>query len=235
MKIQACNNSSVFKSCPEIKLGQNVCHLVNTEFPHYSLTKFNPMIKKYMPKVKSPGNIMMKIIKFNIERPDGPESYSDDKNYIMDLLSFITDFHSFNCQESAVLAELILKLNGFQNSYIAHVRDGEAGGSHVVCLFNKDGSEIAVKEEKKLIPHIENNKTIIIDPWASTCDFANSVLKGYQCFWAEYIKPVVLANKVNGIYNLFNIRSMNLPEEYLDKVKSYYPNLVFKNFTLKKR
>ena len=234
MKIQTCSNSSVFKSCPEIKLGQNVCHLVNNEFPHYSLTKFNPMIKKNLSKVKSPADIMMKIIKFNVVRPDKPESYSEDKNFIMDMLGFINDFHNFNCQESAILADLILKLNGFKNSYIAYVRDGRAEKSHVVCLFNKDWSEIAVKKEKELIPNIENNKTIIIDPWANICDFANVVLKEYQGFWSQYITPVEFKDRANGIYNLFGIKKMNLPDEYLNAVKSYYPNLVFKSFALKK-
>ncbi len=236
MEISAQYSVSTFKSrCPEIKLGQNVCHLVNTEFPHYSLTKFNPMITKHLSKIKSPANVMMKIIKFDIERPSGPESYSEDKNYLMDLFGFINDFHSFNCQESAVLAELMLKLNGFKNSYIAYVRDGGAEKNHAICLFNKDGSEIAVKNEKELIPNIENNKTIIIDPWANICDFANVVLKEYRGFWSQYITPVVLKDKANGIYNLLGIKKMNLPEEFLDAVKSYYPNLIFKNFALKKR
>ena len=223
MQIQNNYNTPLFQSrCPEIRLGQDVCHLVNTQFPHYSLFKFKPMIEKNITKTTSPANVQKLIMQFNLHRP---HSYNPE-SYIPDLFNFINKYKNFNCQESAMLAELILKLNGIKNSCAALIRDGEAKGNHVVCLFNKDGSEVAIDENGR----IKNNKTIIVDPWADICDFANNVLKEYHCFWKEHFKPdYVYTDKATGIYNITQIRSMDFSDEFLNRMRTCCPNLVLKN------
>jgi hypothetical protein len=225
MKVFNQYNSPMFNSrCPEIKLGQDICHKVNCDFPHYSLYKFRAMIDKGISRrIVKPKAIMDIISKHNDINAD---NYTNPVSYFPSLFDSIKKYHYFNCHESALLAELILKINGIKNSYTACLRDGKAKGNHILCLFNRDGSKIAIREENgELIPQIENNKTIIIDPWAGICDFANNALKEYHSFWDKCLKPNVMADRADGKYNLIKACSMDLPEEFLDTVKKNCPNL----------
>lgn len=226
-----------FKSrCPEIRLGQQVCRTVNNVFPHYSLSKFNPMIEKHLTKVKSPQKVLWKVIEFNNERPGKPENYYNNESYIGDLFSFIDKFHCFNCQESAILSLLILKLNGIKNAYNAFIRNGLADSNHAVCIFNRDGSELVpcVKGGKETFK-IENNKTIIVDPWTGICDFANNAFNEYHGFWNEHLKPEKKDEPVaTGIYNFDRIQNIDFSEAFLESVRKEYPNLIIKNVPQKK-
>lgn len=225
MNIGNSYNTPSFQSrCAEIRLGQQVCHLVNTEFPHYSLFKFKPMIDKNIAKTSSPVAITKRIMLYNQNRP----GFYDPISYIPELFSFINKFKSFDCNESALLGELILKLNGFKNSYTALMRDGGANFNHVLCLFNRDGSEL--KTDNNGAVNIENNKTIIVDPWANICDFANNALKEYHGFWDECLKPSsVYLDKATGEYNIARLKSMELPQINLNNIKEAYPNLIVKS------
>jgi len=49
MEIQR-NNISFTSRCPQIRDAQWVVHTVNTEFPHFSLTKMQPMCAKFLQK-----------------------------------------------------------------------------------------------------------------------------------------------------------------------------------------
>ena len=234
MKVFNQYNSPSFNSrCPEIKLGQDICHKVNCEFPHYSLYKFRAMFHKGIPsKIISPTAYMNIINKHDGINAD---NYTNPVSYFPSLFNSVKEYHYFNCHESALLAELMLKINGFKNSYTACLRNGKAYGNHILCMFNRDGSKIAIKEENgELIPQIENNKTIIIEPWAGICDFANNALKEYHSFWDECLKPDVMADRANGKYNLTKVRSMDLPEGFAETVKTENPNLVLYRFCIKK-
>lgn len=53
--VNAINNNVTFKArCPQIRDAQWVSHTVNTELPHFSITKFEPMIKKFVIKTLNP-------------------------------------------------------------------------------------------------------------------------------------------------------------------------------------
>lgn len=217
MNISDSYNSAAFKSrCPEIKLGQNICHKVNCEFPHYSMTKFQPLISKHITKTKKPWKIMQIISKLHNDRP----CFSDNAlypNYFSDLFHYIDKHHSFNCHESGLLSALMLKLKDIKNVYTASISKGSADVDHVVCFFNRDGSEYDGK--------INNNQTIIVDPWTGICDFAGKVFKEYDGLWSEYLKPIITADRDDGKYGFTKIKSMDLPEEFLNSVKKNYPEL----------
>ena len=215
MNIPSVNNQSSFHSrCPEVKLGQQICRVVNNEFPHYSMTKFQPIIKKHISKTKKPSAVMLLTNKLYNDRP----SFQDEAlypNYFSDLFSYIQKYHSFNCQESSLLSALMLKLNGIKNVYTAGVRKGDAKIDHRVCFFNRDGS--------KYDNRIKNNQTIIVDPWTGICDFAGKVFKEYSGFWSEHLKS--MANRADGKYDFRTVESIDLPEKFLNSVKENYPGL----------
>ena len=229
MNITNSYNLPVFKAhCPEIRLGQNACHIVNSEFPHYSMFRFGPYIKKGLSrKIISPKEYMRIM---DVSPHINPNNYDNPTAYFPDLFNSINKYHCFNCHESALLSALILKLNGIKNAYTAFIRDGKARENHVLCLFNKDGSEIEIDEEGgKLIPRIINNKTIIVDPWANICDFANNALIECHNLWSNHLEPTLFKEQADGKYNLLKAKRIDIPDEFLNFLKSNYPNLILKN------
>ena len=224
MEILAQHNVSTFKSrCPEIKLGQDVCHLVNTEFPHYSMTKLQPIFDKHIKKNKNPSAIMFLINRLYNDRPYFPDE-AFYPNYFQDLFYYIKKHHSFNCQESSLLSALVLKLNGIENVYTAGICDGAAEIDHLVSFFNRDGSEYDGE--------IRNNQTIIVDPWTGLCNFANNIFKLYTNMWKKYFK-ISECDKglINGKYKFTDACKMQIPKSngFEDYIKDIYPNLVLKN------
>lgn len=218
MNIPSLNNYNSFKAhCPEIKLGQKVCNTVNKEFPHYSLFKFKPLIDKHLTKIPGGGKMLMNLMmKLYVDLPD---NLHNSVQYLGDLFSYLKTNSCFNCHESSILSELVLKLNGIENSYTASVYKNDSKIEHVVCFFNRDGSEYN---------GIKNNQTIIIDPWSEICDFANNVFKEYDGQWLQYFNnPQNSGNCANNKYHFNNVKSMNLPNEFLEFIKEQYPNLKF--------
>lgn len=227
MEISYQHNSPLFKSrCPEIRLGQDVCHLVNTEFPHYSLYKFKSRIEEgILRSVVKPTAIMDIMDK---HKDINPNNYDNPISYFRNLFSSIKEHHYFNCHESALLSELILKLNGIKNSYTAWIQKGDAKANHFVCLFNRDGSEYS--------PNNKDSEIIIVDPWADLCDFKDNVLNTYKNIWSEELKPDILPeNYKDDVYSIEKVSDISLSNEFLEEIKTSYPNLILKNIPQKKR
>ena len=134
MNVTDSYNLPIFKAhCPGIRLGRDVCNTVNREFPHYSMFRFGPYIKKGLSrKIISPKEYMRIM---NVSPYINPNNYDNPTAYFPDLFNSINKYHCFNCHESALLSALILKLNGIKNAYTAFIRDGKARENHVLCLF----------------------------------------------------------------------------------------------------
>lgn len=124
-----------------------------------------------------------------------------------------------NCQENAVIAELVMKMNGMKNaSSCLLYEEGTAINktqSHAACIFNLDNTPV-----KKII----NNKTIIIDPWLGKADFANNMLKYYKNTCDD-----LLSLPENGKIAVEPIELVYLTDSALEKYKTQFPQLVFKS------
>lgn len=186
------------------------------EFPHYSITKFKPLISRHIAKTSHPASINKIAERLYINRP---EAGIDGTQYVYELFSFAEKYKSFNCYEAAKLSELALKINGVKNSYTANLYKGDANVDHVVCLFNRDGSPFNGE--------IKNNQTIIIDAWAGVCDFANKLFKEYEVYWAEFLKiPSWHADAAKQKFELRDISDLSLKDKFLEFILERYPNLM---------
>ncbi len=126
-----------------------------------------------------------------------------------------------NCSETAVLAELTMKLNGIHNARFAALHDEKNNLpiDHAVCIFNKDGSTF---------DGIISNKTIVIDPWAQKADFASNMAVFYKNQLAA-----TLNLKKDATINYKIRETINSSNKILTKFKEKYPILVFPNKTHK--
>ena len=234
-------NTSFTGRCSHIKTAQNVCHLVNVNFPHISTTRLEPLVEHvrrenvdlyqrfldYNPAkgyfLKFNNSFEKKIIGIFIWYRNMVErlNYARSNDYfIKDLgkyfsvLSQLRCYQLGNCYETAKISEMIMKMNGYKNACVAYLKCDESPVDHVVCVFNRDGSNV-----DKII----NNKTIIIDPWFGCADFANNMFKKYKNMLSEYFyfRP-------NVKFNLRNIESTQLTKEENDLLKQKYQELNFK-------
>ena len=137
-----------------------------------------------------------------------------DSNELLKVLRMFEVYKSANCSENATIAELILKINGFENARTLHLKYKNVP-EHAVCVFNKDGSPF-----EKII----NNKSIIIDPWIGKADFANNMIR----FYKNMLSNNFLINSVHGnLYEVLN--SVKLSPCELIKFREKYPQLLFKS------
>lgn len=148
-----------------------------------------------------------------------------DLNDAYGYLYQIKELHCGNCFENAVLAELILKLNGINNACTTELREYDADKpcarfkiDHVVCAFNDDGSKVD-KVSKK---------TILIDPWLGKADYAENMKLFYKS----------IGNKYFGLHLENPTIAFSTPKEEIkikDKerleILALYPELEFKSKT----
>ena len=126
-------------------------------------------------------------------------------------LKILEEYKKGNCYENAILAELIMKLNGIDYAKTIYLKDKNGNPQHAVCIFNRDGSKF-----EKII----NNKSIIIDPWIGKTDFANNMIIYYNNMLSNnfLIEPKTEFEIIND----FNL----LPCDKI-RLKQKYPQLVF--------
>ena len=126
-------------------------------------------------------------------------------------LKMLDEYKQGNCYETAILAQLVLKLNGVKNARVLYLKNGSKL-EHAVCVFNRDGS----KFEK-----IENNKTIFVDPWAGKADFAGNMFKYYDSILGNNFR---LKMKFDDKLEINDFAALD--EVDFNKIKGRYPTLI---------
>ena len=227
--------------CPQIKTAYKVCHIVNENLPHVSSTKVSPMFEKMKWKFTDSYD---KFLNHNPLFPLSCSNASEKKffnlmlcqrelirrmNNVRDCFSSKskTDFERVNntisqlkfarlgnCMENADASAAIMKMNGFNNVYTAHLKRGDEKIDHMVCLFNKDGSPFNGDW---------NKNTIILDSWTGVCDFAGNMFKKYENMFKDYFYI-----PRDGKFGFDHIKSLNLSDNELIQLKQSYPELLFK-------
>ncbi|MCQ2754741.1 MAG: hypothetical protein MJ231_06810 [bacterium] len=211
-----------------IKIGQNVVHLVNTQYPHLSTSKMRPLYNnaycKYSTQDKK---ISTDYINLNMwyknfmkkmrEARKFRQTYSNlcPKRDAINLLYQLIIDKLGNCSEDAQLAELILRINGFKNACTASLKRGEKEINHDVCLFNVDDSIVK--------GNVKNNKTVVVDPWLGKVDFINNYFANNSYLLERAVKVLPL-----GKFGINTFGKFNLSEKIIQECKENYPELLFK-------
>ena len=119
-----------------------------------------------------------------------------------------------NCQETAILAELILKINGIKNAQtvILKAENENVTLDHEICVFNRDGSAFS-----KI-----NRDTIVVDPWIDKADFAANMIEYYknQC---KFLFRIPEGQKINFLPYKHN----NLTKKDITQFCIKYPKFLF--------
>lgn len=136
-------------------------------------------------------------------------------------LTLLEQYKIGNCQEDAILAELILKMNGMKNATYATLLNESTRKQidHAVCIVNKDGSKFNGKI---------TNKTIIIDPWAWKADFAKNMIPFYKNTMNEYFDI-----NSNTAITFLPVETVYLTDDAINTLRKKYNSFIYKNKTRK--
>ncbi len=226
--------------CPEIKTAYKVCHIINEQLPHISSTKVSPMFEKMKwnfidsydkflnqnplfplscssPAEKKFFNLMLcqkeLVRRMNNVRDCFSTKCKTDFERINNTISQLKFAGLGNCMENADVSAAVMKINGFNNVYTAHLKRGDEKIDHMICLFNKDGSPFNGKW---------NKNTIILDSWAGICDFAGNMFKKYENMFKDYFYI-----PRDGKFGFNHVKSLKFSENELTQLKETYPELLF--------
>lgn len=142
--------------------------------------------------------------------------YLQGERTIQSSLFMLENFKMGNCYENAKIAELILLLNKIENACIAKLKTPfNQKLNHVVCIFNKDGSQFN---------GTVNNSTIIIDNWAGKADYAKNMYTYYKNLFKDhfYISK-------NSPIDFEQIEKLNLSPQEIQELTKKYPDFIFKS------
>ena len=171
---------------------------------------------KYKNKIKILSAIKRNIDEIGLLRKKNEEG----KSQLEKTLDMVCLNRRANCQENAMLAEFVLKLNGIKNAQTCNLFKKQVlplePGLHSVCVFNLDGSPFNEK--------IINNKTIIIDPWIGKADFANNMLNYYK----NNCENLLVIDGKNEIKS-FSFDRVFLSDADIEKYKTEFPQLIFRS------
>ncbi len=136
------------------------------------------------------------------------------KNDVKASLIMLEKYKLGNCQETAILAELILKINGIKNAQtvILKAENENVTLDHEICVFNRDGSAFS-----KI-----NRDTIVVDPWINKADFAANMIEYYknQC---KFLFRIPEGQKINFLPYKHN----NLTKKDITQFCIKYPKFLF--------
>ncbi len=193
-----------------------------------NLTEVYDILENFKPKdKKSKLAQQLKTIKETLERYAikrfSAESLMGRGNKIFESLYLMEKFQFGNCSEMAMIAELILKMNGIHNACCASLNKGLQRSSyldwkdldHLVCVFNRDGSLFTGKPTKD---------TIIIDPWANKAGFAKDMERFYRNEFSHFFKL-----DPDEVFKYEPAYVVELSDFAMAKVKDKYHPFIFKN------
>lgn len=213
IKTSSTHSSQNFKGRrADIKDAQDICRAVRNNFPYISYSKAaceasNKILKKE--------DIYNYIIKMN----NTLKSYREDRQFIRTPFNFYKEVIYSTvkakvaaCYDLAVLAEMIMKMNGVKNC-------GKTG------LITSNGDRINhcvayVQLGKKF----DAEKIIIIDPWLQEVDFLKNMHTKYNNQYRKYLTRKGVKDEI-----VFDFKKQwNLQEKEIEQLREKYPQLIFK-------
>ena len=250
------NKSTTFTSrCPQVRDADWVCRRINQRFPHFSSTKMQPFVEKFLERnsdvlnFTEPLENLSEIYHFldNILFPEGHQKVQDTamaikrmirkfgekrlevseqigtgtfKDHVYEAILMMQNKQA-NCTENAIIAELVLKMNGIKNACCAILNKSNKNDNniksldHLVCVANTDGTKFNGKITQK---------TIIVDPWLGKADFAKNMERFFQNDCSNFFELIPDEKFYYEVRELVDLSDIEIED-----LKRILPELIFKN------
>ena len=234
MDLRINSTTGFYGRCPELRAGSDVCHIIKSQLPSYSVSLLNKRIDLLHEKGVLTGEKYDKIMKWWERRTETRNYKLDDallhSNYklFLDTMGFVKRTGIADCGQLADISTLILNLNGYKATTAFLRKKMGRDMDHAVCVFNRNNSPV------KFI----TNDTIILDPWIGECDFAPKVLKRYKEVYNGYFKrfglrgpdePFIYLNAKESVEAKVEKHKPALKPRIIRKLRKKYPNLLIKD------
>ncbi len=211
MQIQNINHTNFTSRNKTIRFADDVSRRVNKCYPRISSTlvdDFNTAkhFKDYRIKLYK---------RIDTLRNDMDDCYDDADSLIGRILAItktVKEHRIGNCGESALLAEIIAKINGIKDCYIASLKTSKGKNlDHSVLLVN-------------------DKKPYIIDAWLGFADFVPNTIKRFQSEFRNHFNikdgDKLVFKKLEDEYA--DCLNQDFSRRQINKLKRIYPNHVIK-------
>lgn len=144
-------------------------------------------------------------------------------NLVYESLYLMEKYKFGNCSECAIIAELVLKMNGIKNACCASLKKGLKEMSlndstpldHLICILNKNGTPFTGKITKE---------TIILDPWLNKAGFAKDMERFYRNEFSHFFEL-----DPNEVFKYEKKEFVNIEDFDMTKLQKKYHPFIFKN------
>ena len=247
------SNISFNGRCPQIKDAQWVCHNINSNFPHISITRRIPAFKKIIndnpelsvvPKsLYSMSEILKTLVNMkesNFFKWSKLEKYNKIQSLINYSIKSITSFaqarifsnYMFNGNKFLVAIDMIT------NSKLGNCGEESIFTDFILKLNGvKNACIVDLKNPSNNIRHsvcvfnrdgskfekVINNKTIVVDTWAGKVDFANNLIPFYKYQCKNYF-GIKPDEKLEFVF----YKQYDIPEKDLNEYIKNLPDIFFK-------
>ena len=212
MKINSVNSTSFQSRNKTIRFADDIARRVNVCYPRVSSTLVDDFINVKAFR-QCQNRLYEKISDFL--RKDIGDSFDDADNFIGKILALIKPVKKYkvgNCGESAQLANIVAKVNGIKNCYIASLK--------TTIGKNLDHSVLYVNDEK---PYV-------IDAWLGFADYVPNAMIRYNSEFKNHffiLKGDKLTfKKLNNDFT--KVLNQDFSRAQVNKLKKIYPEHVIK-------
>ena len=179
----------------DIRLAQNVLHIIKSEYDSSSPYMINLLSEKHLKKPMSGRNLTNK--KLYAFRQVQKNHLTSDLEYTRTLLDVFKQARAANCKEYSELAFIISKLNGIKDCNcvnFARLQPNRtfADIEHTVLLINQKVPENKFRLHKIYSEDVTENsafrpskKSIVIDPLFGIVDYWDNAVIRYQSIYPE--------------------------------------------------
>ena len=214
-----------------IRQADRITRFANSVYPHVSESKIKKSVE-HQQAIKYPDNICYKLGNFKLKKSMELDNlrykHGQGIDLFRDIINMLKQHKIGNCYESAVVAQIIGKINGINNIYPAKI------------FFNKNNSKyqtqldhvVAIITDKSFQPegyyNFKNNDAIIVDPWLGITEYAGDYINKLRTSFVN-IFPAIPDSK----YLFKSLRNItNTLEEFNQKRKNMFkPDFSFKLHT----
>ena len=221
-----------FKSRNEaIRNADRITRAVNTIYPHISESKIRKSVE-HQQAIKYPSNICYKLGDFKLKKSLMIDNlrfkHRGGTDLFRDIINMLKEHKIGNCYESAVVAEIIGKINGIKNIYPAKIYFNKNKSGYQMQLDHV----VAIITDKSFKPegyyNFKNNDAIIVDPWLGVTEFAGDYINKLRTNFANIFPGIP---DLKDTYKFLKSITHNVEEFKTERKHMFKPDFTFKLHT----
>jgi len=214
-----------------IRQADRITRFTNSVYPHVSESKIKKSVE-HQQAIKYPDDICYKLGNFKLKKSMELDNlrykHGQGIDLFRDIINMLKQHKIGNCYESAVIAQIIGKINGINNIYPSKI------------FFNKNKSGyqtqldhvVAIITDKPFKPegyyNFRNKDAIIVDPWLGVTEYVGDYINKLRTNFVN-IFPAIPDSKIS--FKILKNITNTLEEFKKERKYVFKPDFSFKLHT----